>query len=126
MDTPASSPAMNTTPLIDVMLVLLILFIMTVPIATHTTSLNLPGKPTETARPRVLFVEVDFDGRIFWDGREVSTASLDQRFAQVGRSPDTLVHVRPDRRARFQPVVTVLAAAQRAHVDRLSLASIPE
>jgi biopolymer transport protein ExbD len=126
MDTPATSPAMNTTPLIDVMLVLLILFIMTVPIATHTTSLNLPGKPTETAPSRVVFVEVDFDGRIFWDGSEVSASSLDRRFAQVGRSLDTTVHVRPDRRAQFQPVVTVLAAAQRAHVERLSLAPIPE
>jgi biopolymer transport protein ExbD len=109
METPG--PTMNTTPLIDVMLVLLILFILTVPIATHTTRIDLPQARKLQPVPETIRIEVDFDGKIFWDGREASPASLDQRFRRVAQSPGTVVHVLPDRRARFQRMQSNVSSA---------------
>ena len=126
---PASGEAepmveMNTTPLIDVMLVLLIMFIMSLPVQTHAVKLDMPRPNQNTTPPTppvVHTVEVDFDGTIIWDG------NVTQNLAQVTRylaavsagQPQPEVHLRPHRLAKYDTVAKILAIAQRLGVKKI-------
>lgn len=117
---------MNTTPLIDVMLVLLVMLIITIPIQTHAVKLNMPNpnaKPPPT-QPVVHTLVVDFDGSITWDGQAVPTMQdLDTRFTQVANEPDQdEIHVSPNRLAKYDTVAKVLAAASRIGVKKIGFA----
>jgi biopolymer transport protein ExbD len=115
---------LNATPLIDVFLVLLVMLIITVPLATHEISIDLPiGESRQQPVVQSVEIDVDFDGRVFWNGSEVVTdAELMQRFEAVSR--EAPVKVWPDSRAPYERVAQVLAAAQRAHVTKLSLSPV--
>jgi biopolymer transport protein ExbD len=119
-------PSINTTPLIDVLLVLLILLVVTLPRSTHRIALDLPvGRPTNAAPPTVNDVEVDFDGRVFWNGAPVADDHrLEQWFSEAAASTG-LVRILPDRHVRYERVAQILASAQRAHVVHLALAPVP-
>ena len=122
-------PELNVTPLIDVLLVLVVMLIVTVPIATHAVKLDLPGGKPLAATPRpVVHVDIDFDGRVFWNGTDArNDQQLEQWFASASRaSPEPLVQIWPERRARYERVAQVLAAAQRAHVSNLALAPVSQ
>ena len=113
---------LNTTPLIDVMLVLLVMLIITIPIQTHAIKLDMPRQgPAVVPQPIVHLVGVDFDGAITWDGAAVSRAELDGHFAKVAQQwPPEEVRILPDRLTRYDVVARLLADAQRAgvrHVD---------
>jgi biopolymer transport protein ExbD len=119
-----SAPEINTTPLIDVLLVLLVLLVVTLPRSTHRISLNLPAGPPSNAPVPVTDVEVDFDGRVFWNGSPVSDdARLEQWFGQAAATPG-IVRIEPDRHVRYERVAQVLASAQRAHVTHLALVPV--
>lgn len=119
-------PEINTTPLIDVLLVLLILLVVTLPRSTHRISLDLPGGPRARAPVPQTDVEVDFDGRVFWNGTPVSDDKrLAQWFSQAANEPG-VVRILPDRHVRYERVAQVLASAQRAHVTRLALAPVAD
>jgi biopolymer transport protein ExbD len=114
-------PEMNTTPLIDVLLVLLVLLILTMPAVTHQTSLELPhgnGAP----RPATL-LDIDFDGRFYWNAEPVpDLEALEQRLISHARSnPATTLRVHADRRASYDVVAQALAAAQRAQVSKIAI-----
>jgi biopolymer transport protein ExbD len=114
---------MNVTPLIDVLLVLLILFVITVPVVTHQVGLDLPvGSGIATSR-ETINVDIDFDGKVFWNGAPApSDRALEQWFRSIrdhAEAPN--VRIYPDKRAPYERVAQVLAAAQRAHVQRLAL-----
>jgi len=115
----------NTTPLIDVMLVLLIMLIITIPIQLHAVTLNMPaGKPPPPQRPpQVVRLDVAADGRLSWDGETVAgDAALDARLRQVAAQADLPeLHLRPDKAVDYGVVAHVLAAAQRAGVTRLGV-----
>jgi biopolymer transport protein ExbD len=115
---------LNATPLIDVFLVLLVMLIITVPLATHKISIDLPrGAPQPQPVMQPVDIDVDFDSRVFWNGTEVADdAELMQRFRTVGR--EAPVNVWPDSRARYERVAQVLAAAQRAHITKLALSPV--
>jgi biopolymer transport protein ExbD len=115
---------LNATPLIDVFLVLLVMLIITVPLATHKISIDLPrGVPQRQPVVQPVDIDVDFDSRVFWNGTEVADdAELMQRFRTVGR--EAPVNVWPDSRARYERVAQVLAAAQRAHITKLALSPV--
>jgi biopolymer transport protein ExbD len=116
-----STPEINTTPLIDVLLVLLVLLVVTLPRSTHRLPLELPTGHPVGPPPSVTRVDVDFDGRVFWNGSPVSDDHvLEQWFGAVASSAD-VVQVSPDRHVRYERVAQVLASAQRAHVTRLAL-----
>jgi biopolymer transport protein ExbD len=120
----AAEPQLNATPLIDVLLVLLIMLIFTIPVATHNVTLNLPQEvPGSTPLPEQISVGIDFDGVITWNGRTVaSTDALESRLRSLGdQVPAPIVRVEPDPRGRYEHVAQVLAAAQRAHVARLTV-----
>ena len=119
------APSINTTPLIDVLLVLLVLLVITLPRSTHRIALDLPVGPPSGSPAAVTDVEVDFDGQVFWNGSPVhDDARLAQWFSEVAATPG-LVRILPDRHVRYERVAQILASAQRAHVTRLALAPVP-
>src|SRR6185295_8699093 len=117
-----AEPALNATPLIDVLLVLLIMLIFTLPIATHAVKLELPGTPGKPP-PSVIRLEIFYRGEIFWNGQHVeSLDDLAPRFAAIAsQTSPPLLQVVPERMAPYQRVAQVLAAAQRAKVTRLAV-----
>jgi biopolymer transport protein ExbD len=115
----------NTTPLIDVMLVLLIMLIITIPVQTHAVKLDMPqgDPPPAVVPPEVVRLEVDFDGTLLWNGAVVpDRAALEQRLAAVAAaSPQPEIHLAPHKLARYAEVAMVLAAAQRLGVAKIGL-----
>jgi biopolymer transport protein ExbD len=115
----------NTTPLIDVMLVLLVMLIITIPIQLHAVNLNMPvgTPPPPLEKPQVITVDVDFDGTIFWNGETVpDKAALEVKLAEAAASANQPeVHLRPNKLAEYKHVAMVMAAAQRLGVTKLGV-----
>lgn len=114
---------MNTTPLIDVMLVLLVMLIITIPIQTHAVKLNMPNpnaKPP-AVQPVVHTLVIDFDGSITWDNQAVpNMQDLDARFTQVAQQEDQdEIHIAPNRLAKYDTVARVLADASRIGAKKI-------
>ena len=122
----------NTTPLIDVMLVLLVTLIVTLPIMTHAVKLDMPNvsnpPPPPPTPPEVIDLEIDFDGTVVWNGTAVpSLTQLEGYFsAERNRDPQPEIHLRPDRRAKYDVVAKVLAAAQRNHLKKIGFVNVAE
>ena len=121
---------MNTTPLIDVMLVLLTLLIITIPIQTHAVKLDMPrpnAEPPPTP-PETVELMVDFDGTKFWNGNAIaSMADLDGYFANAANQPvQPEIHVSVNRLARYDAVAEVLAHAQRLGVTKIGFVGIDQ
>lgn len=115
---------MNTTPLIDVMLVLLIMFIITLPVMTNNTSINLPSLPSEGPKREAINLNIDYDGTMVWNGNVVQNyQQLEQYFrAEAAKQVQPELHVRPDKRAKYDQVAQVLAMAQRNGIQRIGFA----
>jgi biopolymer transport protein ExbD len=114
----------NTTPLIDVMLVLLIMLIITIPIQTHAVKLNMPvGNPPPPPEPPVVVqIDVDFDGTVLWNGDQVSMDTLDAKFRGAAAQPvQPEFHLRPNKLVTYKYVAHVMAAAQRLGVTKIGL-----
>ena len=113
-------PAINTTPLIDLMLVLLVMFIVSIPVATHNVPLDLPkGAPSEK---QVLVHRLDLDaaGQLFWDGRAISSEALPARLAQLAADPtQPELHIAAHAETRYERVDQTLATVRRAGVTKL-------
>jgi biopolymer transport protein ExbD len=107
----------NMTPLIDVMLVLLIMFIITIPVMTHAVKLDMPraSNAPSLVQPVVIQLEIDFDGTVLWNGTPVSDFDmLDAYFRREAENdPQPELHIRPSKRAKYDVVARVLASAQR-------------
>jgi biopolymer transport protein ExbD len=118
---------MNTTPLIDVMLVLLTLLIITLPIQTHAVKLDMP-KPNvlpPPIPPVVVTLVVDFDGTILWNNTPVNRATLDQYLESAqSDDPQPEIHLQPNRLAKYDTVAMVLADAQRIGVTHIGFTGI--
>ena len=116
----------NTTPLIDVMLVLLIMFIITIPIQTHAVKMNMPV-PNNAAPPpkppEIVRIDVDFDGTIGWNGEIVTDrGALESRLAAVAALPDQPeVHLRPNKLVTYKHVAMIMASAQRLGVTKIGI-----
>lgn len=116
---------MNTTPLIDVMLVLLTLLIITLPIQTHAVKLDMPQPPKTHPPPPLtppVDLVVDFDGSIVWNGTPIDRATMDSYFVDEARQEFPLqpeIHLNPDRLAKYDRVAMVLADAQRLGVTKI-------
>jgi len=108
---------MNMTPLIDVLLVLLVMFIITIPVMTHAVKLDMPrpNSAPQTTLPVVINLEIDFDGTILWNGSPVANVdTLDAYFRrEAANDPQPELHIRPNKRAEYDIVARVLASAQR-------------
>ena len=118
----------NTTPLIDVMLVLLIMFIITIPIQTHAVKMNMPV-PNNAAPPpkppEIIRIDVDFDGTIGWNGEIIQPGdrgAVESRLAAIAAMPDQPeVHLRPNKLVTYKHVAMIMATAQRLGVTKIGI-----
>lgn len=115
----------NTTPLIDVMLVLLVMLIITIPIQTHAVKLNMPvgNPPPPTEPPQVITIEVDFDGTVIWNGESIpGRPALEERFTSAAAQPvQPEFHLRPNKLVTYKHVAGVMASAQRLGITKIGL-----
>src|SRR6478735_3117985 len=114
----------NTTPLIDVMLVLLIMFIITLPVMTHAVKLDMPqsksNPPPTDVQQEPIRIDIDWDGSVVWNGSLVQLDQLEAYFrVEAAKNPQPELHVRPERRANYDTVAKVLALAQRNGMQRI-------
>ncbi|MFZ6676226.1 MULTISPECIES: ExbD/TolR family protein, partial [unclassified Undibacterium] len=117
---------MNMTPLIDVMLVLIIMLIITIPIQNHAVNLNMPvnAPPANTQeKPEVISIDVDFDGTVLWNGVAIqNNADLESRLLTVATTPNQPeVHLRPNKLVAYKSVAHVMATAQRLGVTKIGM-----
>jgi biopolymer transport protein ExbD len=116
---------MNMTPLIDVMLVLIIMMIITIPKEMHSVNLNMPvgNPPPPTTPPQVITVDVDFDGTILWDNVPIpDRATLEAKLSNVAAQADQPeLHVRPNKLVEYKYVAEVMASAQRLGVTKIGM-----
>jgi biopolymer transport protein ExbD len=115
----------NTTPLIDVMLVLLVTLIMSLPVMTHAVKLDMPPpNPNQTPPPTppdVINLDIYYDGAIAWNGEPIkSMQELSSLFAQsAAKNPQPELHLAPDSHVKYDVVAKVLASAQRNHLEKI-------
>lgn len=118
----------NTTPLVDVMLVLLIIFLITIPVVTHTIPVSLPkqvSQPNQAPR-ETMHVSVDRDGIIYLEQTRITVALLQQKLLEAAhKTPQPEVHVRGDRRGQYEPIGRVVLACQRAGITRVGFITEP-
>ena len=115
----------NTTPLIDVMLVLIIMLIITIPVQLHSVNMNMPvgTPPPPLKEPVVVTIDIDFDGTVLWDGEAVpDRGALEARLSRAAAEADQPeVHIRPNKLVEYKSVAAVLASAQRLGVTKLGM-----
>jgi biopolymer transport protein ExbD len=117
----------NTTPLIDVMLVLLVLFIMTIPIQLHAVNLDMPvpnPNSTPPVDPKIVTLLIDFDGTLYWNELQISKAELEPKLAAEARLPlseQAEMHIKPHKMVDYGHVAHVMAAAQRVGLKKLGM-----
>jgi biopolymer transport protein ExbD len=119
----------NMIPFIDVMLVLLIIFIITVPVINHAVRVDLPRASNEKLvdKPQNVRLTVNADGAYFWNDEAVADAVFEQRLqAAAAQQPQPELHIRGDRAVRYERVAQVLAAAQRAGVNQIGFVTEPQ
>lgn len=113
----------NTTPLIDVMLVLLIMLIITIPIQTHAVKLDMPRGNTapQLVEPEVIDLEVDFDGTVIWNGTALPNEDTLKSYlvSAAAKDPQPEIHLRPNRLSKYGEVARVLSDAQRLGVKKI-------
>ena len=115
----------NTTPLIDVMLVLLIMLIITIPIQLHSVNLNMPqgNPPPPLTPPEVVQIDVDFDGTVLWNGVVLSDkqAMEAKMQAAAAQAVQPEIHLRPNKLVAYKSVATVMASAQKLGLTKIGL-----
>jgi biopolymer transport protein ExbD len=126
-DEPAWMLDINTTPLIDVLLVLLVMLVITIPVQLHAVKMSLPGPavtaPTVAAAP--IAIDIDADGRILWRGGQVTAAQLDEHLAQLARAPEAPpVQIRTHRAAAYGVFIQVLAATRAHGLPRVAVVGV--
>jgi biopolymer transport protein ExbD len=119
----------NMTPLVDVMLVLLIIFIITVPVMKHSVNIDLPratSTPQDT-KPETIRLSVDAQGQYFWNELPIAEQQLEPRLQEAAaRNPQPELHLRGDKEARYEWVAQALAAAQRAGLRKIGFITEPK
>jgi len=119
----------NMIPFIDVMLVLLIIFIITVPVINHAVNVDLPRASNEKLvdKPQNVRLTVNADGVYFWNGEAVADAVFEQRLqAAAAQQPQPELHIRGDRAVRYERVAQALASAQRSGVQKIGFVTEPQ
>ncbi len=127
-DTDEVMNEINMTPLVDVMLVLLIIFIITVPVMKHAVNIDLPRATNlaENARPETIRVSVDASGAYFWNESAITDEQLRAQLASsAARQPQPELHIRGDRQVRYERVAQVMAAAQRSGIRKIGFITEP-
>ena len=121
-DTDEVMNEINMTPLVDVMLVLLIIFIVTIPVMKHAVNIELPraSNQPQDAKPQTIRLAVDAQGSYFWNDTAVDDAQLQTLLTQAAaKQPQSPLHIRGDRAVRYERVAQAMAAAQRAGMTQI-------
>jgi len=119
----------NMTPLVDVMLVLLIIFIITVPVMKHSVNVDLPRATNqpEQVKPETLRLSVAADGSYYWNGQTIADAELASRLQdEAAKEPQPDLHIRGDKEVRYERVAQAMAAAQRAGLRKIGFVTDPQ
>jgi biopolymer transport protein ExbD len=127
-DTDEVMNEINMTPFVDVMLVLLIIFIITVPVMKHAVEIDLPratAQPQDT-KPETIRLSVDAEGQYWWNERQVAEADLPRLMkAESAKSPQPELHIRGDKAVRYEKVAIAMAAAQVAGLRKIGFITEP-
>lgn len=119
----------NMTPLVDVMLVLLIIFIITVPVMNHSVHIELPkaSNQPQDNKPQTIRLVVDAKGDYFWNDAAVSDTQVSRMLQiEASRNPQPELHIKGDRDARYERVAQLMAAAQRAGLQKIGFITQPD
>ena len=119
----------NMTPLVDIMLVLLVIFIITIPVMQHAVNIDLPraSNQVNTAKPETIRMDVDASGAYFWNDAPIQESDLAAKLTvAAGAEPQAELHIRGDRAVRYERVARVMAAAQRAGVKKIGFITEPD
>ncbi|ROZ66557.1 biopolymer transporter ExbD [Ramlibacter sp. WS9] len=119
----------NMTPLVDVMLVLLIIFIITVPVMKHAVNIDLPraSNQAQDAKPETVRLSVDADGQYFWNDSRIVDADLERMLkVEAARQPQPELHIRGDRAVRYERVAQAMAAAQQSGLRKIGFITEPK
>ncbi|WP_050461740.1 ExbD/TolR family protein [Herbaspirillum autotrophicum] len=123
------NPEINTTPLVDVMLVLLIIFIITIPVMNHAVKIDLPratNQPDET-KPQNINLSIDADGKIFWNEEQIDNNQLTMRITEAAKKePQPELHLRAERTTQYEKVAQVMAAAQSGGLSKIGFVTDPQ
>jgi len=114
----------NTTPLVDVLLVLLVMLIISIPVQLHSVNLEMPSAnaPPPQEEPRIVQLDVTPGGAFLWDGEVLGREQLEARLREAAAQADQPeIHLRPDRHAKYETVAAALAAAQRLGLVKIGL-----
>ncbi|WP_424191926.1 ExbD/TolR family protein [Ampullimonas aquatilis] len=119
----------NMTPLVDVMLVLLIIFIITIPVMNHAVKIDLPQAATQPdePKPQNINIAIDADGRVFWNEALLDDTGLQQALVQAAQlNPQPELHLRADRNVRYDSVAQVMSAANNAGLSKIGFVTDPQ
>jgi len=128
-DTDEVMNEINMTPLVDVMLVLLIIFIITVPVMKHSVNIDLPraSSTPQDSKPETVRLSVDAQGRYWWNEQQVADTDLEPQLqAAAARNPQPELHLRGDKETRYDRVAQALAAAQRSGLHKIGFVTEPK
>jgi biopolymer transport protein ExbD len=127
-DEQQSVSEINMTPLVDVMLVLLIIFIITIPVINHSVKIDLPravNQPNQV-KPQTINIAIDHDGSVYWNGFVVDAESMKARIADAASAdPQPELHLRADRKTQYERVAQVMAAAQSGGLSKIGFITEP-
>jgi len=119
----------NTTPLVDVMLVLLIIFIVTAPLITHSIPVDLPkaGSTATPEKPEIITISLNREGGLFWNDSPVTESDLANHLAEASvKNPQPELHLRADRDTRYQRITEIMSAARKVGILKLGFVSQPQ
>lgn len=119
----------NMTPLIDVMLVLLVIFIITAPLFTHAIKLDLPRVSSQEARetPETITLSVDERGKLFWNDKPISFEQMQRQFGDAGKAEkQPEIHLRASKETRYDVIARVMGAAQGAGLSKIGFVTEPQ
>jgi biopolymer transport protein ExbD len=114
----------NTTPLIDVMLVLLVMLIITIPIQLHAVNLEMPvgTPPTNNIKPEKVQIDIDEKSTVYWQGLPVNAAELDEKMTQLAAmNPQPEVHIRPNKDCQYAVFANVLSTSKRKGLSKMAV-----
>jgi biopolymer transport protein ExbD len=123
------NPEINTTPLVDVMLVLLIIFIITIPVMNHSVKIDLPRATNQRdeIKPESINLSIDAQGLMYWNTEIIDAAQMSTRIAEASKKlPQPELHIRAERTTQYEKIVEVMAAAQTGGLSKIGFVTDPK